>query len=259
MNRLFLLIGILFLAGIGLSLDFDDGGSGGHGTIGSSVTGGTANRVLFIDSSGNLADDSGFTYDGINLAVDGALSGLNVQGTTFFHVNGSPMAVLGGIAISTESDKTGGGISLPYGVEAATAAFSSTISVEGVTISSEVVKRQFTITLDGGGSVLAVGGKDLGLRAPYDMTVRNWQLASFPQDSTATVSVDVWGCAFGSFPASTDTLVGSSTPTVTAGNISSGTFSSPIALTEGMMLDVSVLAGVDVSTRAVLSLGGTIQ
>lgn len=38
--------------------------SGGGMTIGEAVTGATANRVLYVDGSGDLADSSGLTYDG---------------------------------------------------------------------------------------------------------------------------------------------------------------------------------------------------
>lgn len=38
--------------------------SGGGMTIGEAVSGATANRVLYVDGSGDLADSSGLTYDG---------------------------------------------------------------------------------------------------------------------------------------------------------------------------------------------------
>lgn len=43
-------------------------GSGGV-TIGNAVTGGTANRVLFIDGAGDLADSANLTFDGSAFAV----------------------------------------------------------------------------------------------------------------------------------------------------------------------------------------------
>jgi len=45
--------------------------SGGGGiSIGGAITGGTPNRVLYIDGSGNLAQDDGLQYDGTNLTLD---------------------------------------------------------------------------------------------------------------------------------------------------------------------------------------------
>lgn len=65
MKKLILsLILVLLLATPSLAQRFTrgSGGSGGTLAIGSGVTGGTANRVLFLDGSGLLADDADFTF-----------------------------------------------------------------------------------------------------------------------------------------------------------------------------------------------------
>ncbi len=53
-------------------------------SVGDTVTGGTANRVLYIDSNGKLADNSGLTFDGTTFTgpigvFTGALTGLNLE------------------------------------------------------------------------------------------------------------------------------------------------------------------------------------
>lgn len=57
------------------------GGIGGNGaSVGSSVGGGTADRLLSTDSSGNLATDADTRFDGTNVALGGAIvSGRRLQ------------------------------------------------------------------------------------------------------------------------------------------------------------------------------------
>jgi hypothetical protein len=124
--------------------------------------------------------------------------------------------------------------------------------------SSESLKRQFTITLDGGGSVLTAGVKDIGLRVPYNMTLTGWEIKSFPTASTATLKVNVLKSTFATWP-TISSIVGSSTPTLTSAVKSSGTTSGwTTSLTAGDELDFQVLAGVAISTRAIVNLYGTV-
>lgn len=127
--------------------------------------------------------------------------------------------------------------------------------------SPDMSKRQLTVTLDGGGSVLSTGAKDIGLRVPYNITLTGWEIKSWPSESTATVKVDVWKDTFANWPpTSVDSIVGSSTPTLTSAHISSGSCTGwTTALTAGDQLEFSVLAGVAVSTRAVINLYGTVR
>lgn len=54
--------------------------SGGGMTIGEAVTGATANRVLYVDGSGNLANAAGLQFNGTELGVGGAaVSGRKAQ------------------------------------------------------------------------------------------------------------------------------------------------------------------------------------
>jgi hypothetical protein len=129
--------------------------------------------------------------------------------------------------------------------------------IGGATVTAQSVKREITLTVDGANAVIPIGKKDFGVRVPSNMTLTGWELKSYPQTSAGTLKVDVWYSAFGSFPAAANTIVGSSTPTLTTSYISSGTCSGwSTALSEGGSIDLNFQT-VTVSTRAVLSLFGT--
>jgi hypothetical protein len=132
-------------------------------------------------------------------------------------------------------------------------------TIVGGAPATETIKRQFTITLDGGGSVLTAGKKDIGLRVPSNMTLTGWEIKSFPTASTATIKIDVLKSTFSGWP-TTSSIVSSSTPTMTSMVKSSGTCSGwTTSLTAGDELEFQILSGVAVSTRAVLNIYGNVR
>jgi len=66
-------------------LDANGSGGGGGMAIGDPVTGGTPTRVLFVDDSGNLGDDSALTYDATNNAAQ--IGGTAITTTTKLRLN----------------------------------------------------------------------------------------------------------------------------------------------------------------------------
>ena len=149
------------------------------------------------------------------------------------------------LAVNGSISSSSGGYKFPDG------------SWQGTAAVPQSVKREITLTVDGANAVIATGKKDLGVRVPSNMTLTGWELKSYPQTSAGTLTVDVWYSAFGSFPTQSNTIVGSSTPTLTSGYISSGTCSGwTTALSEGGSIDLNFQT-VAVSTRAVVTLFGT--
>lgn len=79
---------ILFLAGVCGAVSYEAGGNSGAVAAGSSVVGGTANRLLSTDSSGNIATDADTTFDGTTTtlttlsATTGSVTSLTVATTT---------------------------------------------------------------------------------------------------------------------------------------------------------------------------------
>lgn len=70
MNKILLFLAVIFCSVNSYCGWVSSGGGGGGGTaIGEPVPGGTANRVLTTDSSGNLADSGNLTTDGSNLSA----------------------------------------------------------------------------------------------------------------------------------------------------------------------------------------------
>ena len=122
---------------------------------------------------------------------------------------------------------------------------------------SNELRRQITLTLSGSGSVIPTGQQDLGLKLEYPIRFDSWAIMSYPKESTASLKCDIWVQDFGTFPTASDTVVGSSTPTLTSMHMSSGTFSVPFTVAAGQLVDASVLS-VAVSTKAVVILGGEV-
>lgn len=74
-----------------------------------------------------------------------------------------------------------------------------------------------TLTLDGGGSVIATGFKGFA-SIPFAFTITSWTMLS--QESTTSV-IDIWECTYAEFdmvahPVVGDTIVASAKPTITA-------------------------------------------
>lgn len=99
------------------------GGGGGSPTIGLPVIGGSPTDVLFIDHSGNLAQDDGFQYDSVHgiftvgFSADGSL-GLLVQPTSGDYGIGDLSNVYNGTSIEIEDTNF---LTTFYGVAGATA------------------------------------------------------------------------------------------------------------------------------------------
>ena len=105
-------------------------GSGGGGTtIGSAVTGGTPNEILFVDASGNLAQSADLTFDD---ATNTLTTGKLVAGGTGYAADAR-------IVIETKSATEGGLIVTPYadnaypifGFTNAAGSYNLTISANG--------------------------------------------------------------------------------------------------------------------------------
>ena len=130
--------------------------------------------------------------------------------------------------------------------------------INTATFTKESVKREITMTVDGANAVITTGKHDLGVRVPSNMTLTGWEIKSYPQTAAGTLKVDVWYKAFGSFPTQADSIVGSSTPTLTSSYISSGTVSglTTTSLAEQGSIDLNFQT-VTVTTHTVFTLFGT--
>lgn len=81
------------------------------------------------------------------------------------------------------------------------------------TLASNVKRKSFGITIDGGGSVITTGVKGY-VTVPYTGTITQWTLLA---DQSGSIVIDVWKDTYANYPPTVaDTIAGSEKPTLTA-------------------------------------------
>lgn len=138
MRRLLAALLALFVVGTAQAQPYWRDPSGGR--IGGAVVGGTANQVLYVDSSGNLAGSASLVYDDstkrltVGTGVAGTLSATNLIATTLSYAGNVDLVSSGNINVRAAAT------SITLGAFAVTPASSGTrficINTSGVISSS---------------------------------------------------------------------------------------------------------------------------
>lgn len=80
-------------------------------------------------------------------------------------------------------------------------------------LATNVKKKSFGITIDGGGSAITTGVKGY-VTVPYTGTITQWTLLA---DQSGSIVIDVWKDTYANYPPTVaDTIAGSEKPTLTA-------------------------------------------
>lgn len=117
------------------------------------------------------------------------------------------------------------------------------------------VKRQVSVTIDGGGSAITTGAKKVYLRVPYDMTVTGWDIVA---DQSGSIVVDVWKDSYANFPPTVaDTIAGTEKPTLSSAlknqDVSLSSFTTTIVAGQYLEFNVDSAATV---TKVMITLYG---
>jgi hypothetical protein len=105
------------------------------------------------------------------------------------------------------------------------------------------VRRTITWVIDGGGSVIATGARDV-VTVPFTCTIKKWRILSSDAAITSgSIVIDLWKDTYANFPPLVaDTITAAAKPTVTAGiqNEDSTLTGWTLAITAGDILRLNV-------------------
>jgi len=199
------------------------------GGTGSSLTDPNADRILFWDNSVGsnrfLAVGTGLTLTDTTLTADAA-------GTLTVKTNGVTLGSESTLNLVAGANVTLTGIT-------GTGSNQVTIAASGGGASGPVTNAQFSIVIDGGGSVITTGAKGWG-RAKDTFTITGWDITA---DQSGSAVVDVWKDTYANFPPTVaDTIAGSELPTLSAEqknqDVALGTWTT--AVTKGDYIRVNI-------------------
>lgn len=241
-------------------LEFIPPPSGGGMTIGDPVTSGNANDILFVDGSGNLGQNDGFTFDGTTATIPGgivnAATGFQIggagasghylrgNGTTFVdgtiqvadvptlnqNTTGSAATLTTGRNLWGQSFNGSANVAgnIELGTDGTTdttlaRASAGVASVEGVNLlrtSDIVAVPGFGFTADGSGGTVATGVAGY-VTVHGAGTITGWSIVA--TGSSPTCTIDVWKIASGTaLPTVTNTIMGTK-PALSTGNVKEST------------------------------------
>lgn len=140
---------------------------------------------------------------------------------------------------------------------------SSTISVNDgsgvaanptIFLTGSATKRQFGITIDGGGSAITTGIKGY-IRIPQDMAITGWDIVA---DVAGDIVVDAWKDSYANFPPTVaDTFVAGVKPTLSTVDKNTFSFVIPVLVSEGDYVAFNVDSAATV-TRVHVAFFGTL-
>lgn len=119
------------------------------------------------------------------------------------------------------------------------------------------MRKEFIFVLDGGGSALTTGDKQVYTRVPADFTLEGWQVVG---DQSGVLYADIWKCPYGDFPPTVADSITGGSDVYMSGTISNQDTTLAgwtTTFTEGDYLNLNVDAASTV-TKAVVTLYGRV-
>jgi parallel beta-helix repeat protein len=157
--------------------------------------------------------------------------------------------------INTTQTSLGSGTKLIIDARAGGSSKMTLDNTGNVTLAGRLIgtRRMIRIVIDGGGSAITTGAKQVYVTVPYNGTITKWRLMA---DTTGSIVVDIWKDTYANFvPTVADTITASAKPTLSSAqkNESSTLTGWTTTVTEGDVIEVNV-DSVATVTKVVLDL-----
>lgn len=167
-------------------------------------------------AAGDVAAGSlGATVIASSISLASMYGAPSLTGTNFTSLPGAQV----GSGVPAANIATG---SLGASVMASSAAINTIFDAQ-ISSTTNVRTRSLGVIIDNGSTAILTGGVTWYMTVPESFTPTSWQITAVPPSSS--IKIDIWKSTYTVIPAAAATVVGSSTPTLTSSQYSSGTTS----------------------------------